>query len=109
MKAEIERRYRHLDKKQRADFVARVLTGQRVENAEFHDFQDRRAGRPQRRRWSVSAQLMRENSFVPDRKKDVDITTTKQDDGTETKKYGFTESAAITWTSQSKTSRPTTT
>src|SRR5262249_21670410 len=36
---------------------------------------------------SVFAQAMRKASFVPDRKKDVEITTTRQDDGKETKKY----------------------
>jgi len=86
VKAEIERRYQHLDKKQRANFVARVFTGQRVEKQTFTIFKTA-VPVTSAQAWSSFAQLMRENSFVPDRKKDVEITTIKQDDGKETKKY----------------------
>jgi len=86
VKAEIERRYQHLDKKQRAAFVARVFSGQRVEKQTFTIFKNT-VPVTSAQAWSGFAQLMREKSFVPDRKKDVEITTSKQDDGTETKTY----------------------
>lgn len=84
--AEIERRYQHLTKKQRVALIAGVLRGQRVEKQTFPNF---RANVPatSAQALSVFAQAMRRESVVPDRKKEVEIIATKQDDGKETRTY----------------------
>lgn len=84
VKAEIERRYQHLDKKQRASFVARVFGGQRVEKQTFTIFKQP-VPTTSAQAWSAFAPLMK--SFIPDRRKEVEISTTKQDDGKETRTY----------------------
>jgi hypothetical protein len=87
--AEIERRYKHLDKKQRAALIAGVLRGQRVEKQTFPSFNGN-VPTTNGQALSAFAQLLRQNSFVPDRKKDVEITTSKpNDEGKETKTYTF--------------------
>ena len=88
VKTEIERRYQHLNKQQRGRLIADVVRTQRVDTQTFLRF---RANVPTNsaQALAVFAPQMRKASFVPDRKKDVDITTTKQDDGTETKTYKF--------------------
>ncbi len=86
VKAEIERRYQHLDKKQRANFVARVFTGQRVEKQTFTIFKEP-VPTTSAQAWSAFAPLIRAQSFIPDRRKEVEISTTKQDDGKETRTY----------------------
>jgi hypothetical protein len=93
--AEIERRYQHLGKKQRADLVRRVFVGQAVQKETFTVF---RGNVPINSAQALSAfgpQLRRE-SFVPDRKRNVDIETTKEDDGTESKKYTFFNASGAT-------------
>ncbi len=82
--AEIERRYQHLGKKQRADLVRRVFVGQAVQKETFTVF---RGNVPinSAQALIVFGPALRRASFVPDRKSDVEIKTTKQDDGTESK------------------------
>jgi Domain of unknown function (DUF4157) len=85
---EMERRYGHLTKEQRAGFIARVLKGQRVETQKFTRF---RANVPidSAQARIVFAPQLREKSFVPDPKQDVEIETNKKGDGTESKTYTF--------------------
>ena len=94
--AEIERRYQHLTKKQRADLVRRVFVGQAVQKETFTVF---RGNVPinSAQALSVFGPELRRASFVPDRKRNVEITTTKQDDGTESKQYKFFD-ASGGWT-----------
>ena len=77
---EIERRYQHLGKKQRADLVKRVFVGQAVQKETFTIF---RASVPinSAQALSVFGPQLR-HSFA---KSDVEIKTTKEDDGTESK------------------------
>jgi hypothetical protein len=85
---EIERRYQHLGKKQRADLVRRVFVGQAVQKETFTIF---RANVPinSAQALSVFGPELRRARFVPERKRDVEIKTTKEDDGTESKQYTF--------------------
>ena len=94
--AEIERRYQHLTKKQRADLVRRVFVGQAVQKETFTVF---RGNVPinSAQALIVFGPELRRASFVPDRKRNVEITTTKQDDGTESKQYKFFD-ASGGWT-----------
>jgi hypothetical protein len=94
--AEIERRYQHLTKKQRADLVKRVFVGQAVQKETFTIF---RGNVPitSAQALSVFGPELRRASFVPDRKRGVEIKTTKQDDGTESKQYKFFD-ASGGWT-----------
>jgi hypothetical protein len=91
--AEIDRRYQHLGKKQRADLAKRVFVGQAVQKETFTIF---RGNVPinSAQALSVFASNLREASFVPDRKRPVEISTTKQDDGTESKQYKFFDANA---------------
>jgi hypothetical protein len=85
--AEIERRYQHLTKKQRAALIAGVLRGQRVEKQTFPSFRGN-VPTTSAQALAVFAQAMRKEGFVPDRKKDVEITTSgPDDDGKQTKTY----------------------
>ena len=94
--AEIGRRYQHLTKKQRADLVKRVFVGQAVQKETFTIF---RGNVPitSAQALSVFGPELRRASFVPDRKRGVEIKTTKQDDGTESKQYKFFD-ASGGWT-----------
>jgi hypothetical protein len=83
--AEIERRYTHLDKRQRLALIAGVLRGQRVEKQTFPHFRGN-VPATSAQALSVFAADMRRSSFVPDRKKEVEITATRQD-GKETRTY----------------------
>jgi hypothetical protein len=88
VRAEIERRYQHLSKRQRAAFIARVLGTQRVETQTFPNFLGR-VPINSAQALSMFGPSLRKESFVPDPKRAVDITTIKQGGGKETKKYTF--------------------
>ena len=86
--AEIDRRYGHLSEKQRAGLVNGVLKDQKVETQTFPMFKGAvpiTSGQA----LAFFARSLKKEGFTPDRKKAVEITTTKQDDGTESKEYKF--------------------
>jgi hypothetical protein len=86
--AEIERRYQHLGKRQRAGLIARVLGTQRVETLKFGYF-SAIVPSDSRQALSMFGPSLRKESFVPDVRKKVDIEPIKQKGGMETMKYTF--------------------
>ncbi len=88
VKAEIDGRYGHLSDKQRAALVKAVLKNQKVQTETFPMFTGN-VPATSAQALKVFGASLRKEGFTPDRKKDVEITATKQDDGTETREYKF--------------------
>jgi hypothetical protein len=85
--AEVNRRYAHLLKKQRAGLVRRMLVGQKAERETLVRFKGAVPENSAQARVAFAG-LLRKHSFIPDKKRDVEITKTKADDK-ETRTYKF--------------------
>ena len=88
VKAEIDRRYKHLSDKQRAAFVKTIVKTQRVETKVIPRFKADVPVTQAQARNTFAGQLAAEN-FRPDKKRDVVIKVEQQKDGTEKHTYRF--------------------